>query len=144
MNQPCIANYTLVKTVSGQLPPRKIVPRLELGFQSRIGLVLGLGQNQAIAPEDNYPLVRVRVWVRISFGVGGWGWAIFLRGNCRRTGENTSVGVSFYIKLKLTKKRNFIKKSLCQRYFPVNFVKRFRRVFLQKTLKQPLLEYLLI
>ena len=116
MNQPCIANYTLVKTVSGQLPPRKIVPRLELGFQSRIGLVLGLGQNQAIAPEDNYPLVRVRVWVRISFGVGvrisvgvgGWGWAIFLRGNCRRTGENTSVGVSFYIKLKLTKKRNFI------------------------------------
>ena len=110
MNQPCIANYTLVKTVSGQLPPRKIVPRLELGFQSRIGLVLGLGQNQTIAPEDNYALVRVRVWVRISFGVGGWGWAIFLRGNCPRTGENTSAGVSFYIKLQLTKKRNFIKK----------------------------------
>ena len=140
MNQPCIANYTLVKTVSGQLPPRKIVPRLELGFQSRIGLVLGLGQNQAIAPEDNYPLVGVG----FGWGVGGGGGAIFLRGNCRRTGENTSVGVSFYIKLKLTKKRNFIKKSLWQRYFPVNFVKRFRRVFLQKTLKQPLLEYLLI
>ena len=92
MNQPCIANYTLVKTVSGQLPPRKIVPRLELGFQSRIGLVLGLGQNQAIAPEDNYPLVRVRVWVRISFGVGGWVWCLFVWGGGGGGGGNFPPG----------------------------------------------------
>ena len=29
-----------------------------------------MGKNQAIAPEDNYPLVRVNIGVRISFGVG--------------------------------------------------------------------------
>ena len=48
-------------------PPRKTAPRLELGFESRLGLVLGLGGNQTIVPEENYPLVRVRV----IFGVGG-------------------------------------------------------------------------
>ena len=57
--------------VSGQLPPRKIASRLGLGFGSRLGLVLWLGGNQAIVPEENYPLVRVRVCVRVSFGVGG-------------------------------------------------------------------------
>ena len=29
-----------------------------------------MGRNQAIAPEDNYPLVRVNIGVRISLGVG--------------------------------------------------------------------------
>ena len=46
-------------------------PRLELGFGSRLGLVLGLGCNQTIAPEENCPPVRVRGWVRVSFGVEG-------------------------------------------------------------------------
>ena len=32
---------------------RKIAPRLGLGFGSRLGLVLGLGDNQANAPEEN-------------------------------------------------------------------------------------------
>ena len=34
-------------------------------------LVLGLGGNQTIVPEENYFPVRVRVWLRISFGVRG-------------------------------------------------------------------------
>ena len=43
-------------TVSGQLPPPgKIALRLGLGFGSRLRLVLGLGVNQAIAPDENSP-----------------------------------------------------------------------------------------
>ena len=30
-----------------------------------------MGSNQTISPEENSPPVRVRVWVRVSFGVGG-------------------------------------------------------------------------
>ena len=62
--------------VSGQLYPEENCPQLGLGFPSKSGLVLGLGGNQTIAPEKNCPLVRVRVWLRVSFGVGG---AIFLK-----------------------------------------------------------------
>ena len=60
-------------TVPGQLslPPRKIVPQLELGFGSKPRLVLGLGGNQTIVPERNCTQVSVRVWLRVSFGVGG-------------------------------------------------------------------------
>ena len=50
--------------VSGKLPPRKIAPQLGLGFRSRLGLVLGFGNNQTITSKKNFPLVRV------SFGVG--------------------------------------------------------------------------
>ena len=35
------------------------------------GLVLMLGGNQTITPEENCRPVRVRVWVRVSFGVEG-------------------------------------------------------------------------
>ena len=51
--------------------PRKVAPRVGLGFRSRLGLGLGLGGNQTIVPEQDCPLVRVRVWVRVSFRVGG-------------------------------------------------------------------------
>ena len=44
-------------------------PRLGLGFGSR--LVLGLRGNQTIGLEENCLLVRVRVWVRVSFRVEG-------------------------------------------------------------------------
>ena len=56
--------------ISGQLPPRKIAPQLRLGFGSRSELVLGLGGNQAFAPKENCPPVSIRVWLRVSFGVG--------------------------------------------------------------------------
>ena len=42
-------------------PPKKIAPQLGLGFGSKLGLVLGLGGNQAITPEENCPPVTVRV-----------------------------------------------------------------------------------
>ena len=48
----------------------KLTPRLGLEFGSRLGLVLRLGDNQTIAPLENCPPVRVRGWVRVSFGVG--------------------------------------------------------------------------
>ena len=56
-------------------PTRKIAPQLVLGFESRLGTVLGLGGNQTMALEENCHLDRV------SFGVG----AVFLGGNCSRT-----------------------------------------------------------
>ena len=48
---------------------RTIAPRLGLGFGSRLGLVLGLGGYQTIAPWGNCTPVRITVWVRVSFGV---------------------------------------------------------------------------
>ena len=57
--------------VSGQLPPEENCPRLGLRFGSRPGLVLGLGDNQTIAPEENCLPFRVRVWLRVSFAFGG-------------------------------------------------------------------------
>ena len=45
--------------VSGQLPPspppEENCPRLGLEFWSRLGLILGLGGNQTIAPEEKFP-----------------------------------------------------------------------------------------
>ena len=64
-----------------RFPPRKIAPQLGLGFGSRLGLVLELGGNQTITLKENCPPVRVRGWVRVSFGVG----AIFLGDNCPTT-----------------------------------------------------------
>ena len=64
-------DYVNFCRLSGQLPPRKIDPRLELGFESRLGLVLGLGVNQTISSKENSPPVRIRVGVRVNFGVGG-------------------------------------------------------------------------
>ena len=61
--------------VSAQLPhphPRKIAPRLEMGFGSRSGLILWLGGG---GQPDNclqgkLPPVKARVWIRVSYGVG--------------------------------------------------------------------------
>ena len=58
-----------IRTIASR---NKIAPWLGLGFGSRLELVLELGGggNQAIAPEKNCPPVRVKVRVRVSFGVG--------------------------------------------------------------------------
>ena len=47
--------------MSGQLPPLSPV-----SVSFRVGEA-----NQTIAPEENCPPVRVRAWLRISFGVRG-------------------------------------------------------------------------
>ena len=49
------------------IAPEENCPRLGLGFRSRLGLVLGLGDNHKIAPEKNC-------------GVGGGGGGQFASG----------------------------------------------------------------
>ena len=49
--------------LSVQLSPEENCPRLESGFGSRLRLVLELGVNQTIVPEENSHPVRVRVWI---------------------------------------------------------------------------------
>ena len=44
---------------------------VRVGVSVKVGIVLGLGGNQTIAPEEKCPLVRVRVWVSVSFWAGG-------------------------------------------------------------------------
>ena len=72
--------------VSEQLPPspppRKIVPRLGLGFRSRSGLVLGMGATRQLPPR--------KIVTRLGFGFGlglvlGLG-AVFLGGGGGRGG----------------------------------------------------------
>ena len=55
-------NYSFgncIFTVSGQLPP----PPVRVGVWVKVGLVLGLGDNQTIGSEENCPL-------RLGFGLG--------------------------------------------------------------------------
>ena len=61
-----ILSVTKIDTLlQGQFPPEENAPRLGFVFRSRLGLVLGLGDNQTIVLEENCPLVRVRIWVRV-------------------------------------------------------------------------------
>ena len=46
-------------------------PRLELGFGSRSGSVLVLEATRQLPPRKIAPAARVRVWLGVSFGVGG-------------------------------------------------------------------------
>ena len=50
---------------------KRIAPWLGLGFVSRSGLVLGLGATRQLPPRKVAPPVMVRVWLGVSFGVGG-------------------------------------------------------------------------
>ena len=45
-------------------------PRVRVGVCVKVRISFRVGGNQTIAPEDNCSPVRVRVWVRVSFGVG--------------------------------------------------------------------------
>ena len=64
--------YYIERRYLDNCPRGKLPPRLGLGFGSRLALVLGLGGGQPDnCPKENWPPVRVRVWVRVSFGVGG-------------------------------------------------------------------------
>ena len=63
---PCEENYLLVR----------------IGVWVKVRVSFRVGGNQTIAPEENCAPVRVRGWLRVSFGVRG---AIFLRSICPRT-----------------------------------------------------------
>ena len=80
-------------------PPRKTAPRIGLRFRSRLGLVLGFGEgggNQTIAPEEKCPLVRVKDWIRVSFGVGR---KFSSGGNCPRTNLNKGNKTDIFMDL---------------------------------------------
>ena len=47
------------------------MPPVRVGASVKVRVSFMVGANQTIAPEENCPLFRVRVWVRISFDVGG-------------------------------------------------------------------------
>ena len=76
-----------ISGVSGQLPPEDYCPRLELGFGSRSGSVLVLEATRQLPPRKIAPAARVRVWLGVSFGVGG---QFFLGGNWPRTNFRNS------------------------------------------------------
>ena len=61
----------------------------------RIRVSLRVGGNQATTPEKNRPLVRVRVCVWVSFGVGG----NFFPGNCPRTHNFTTYELRIFSSL---------------------------------------------
>ena len=70
--------FSDINTISEQIArypdnctPRKIAPRLGLGFGSRLGLVLGLGGNQTIAPEENCPRLGLGFGLGLVLGLEG-------------------------------------------------------------------------
>ena len=46
-------------------------PTLTVRVCVKVKFSFRVGGNHTIAPEENCPLVRVRVWLRVSYGVGG-------------------------------------------------------------------------
>ena len=79
--------YNGIRTI---FPPRKISPRLGLGFGSRLGLVLGLGDNQTIAPKENSPPL-----LGLGFGLG---LVLGLEGNFSR-GQLSQNRIQYLIEL---------------------------------------------
>ena len=57
--------------VSGQLPPEENYPLLRSGVWVKVRVSFRVGGNHTIAHEENCPPVRVRVLVRVFYGVGG-------------------------------------------------------------------------
>ena len=56
------------------MPPRKIASLVRVGVwvKVKVSFIVGRGgDNQTVALEKNCPSVKVRVWLRVSFGVGG-------------------------------------------------------------------------
>ena len=65
---------SLFLKVSGQLPPEENCPppvRVGVLVKARISFRIGGGANRQLPPEENCPMFGVRVWVRVSSGVGG-------------------------------------------------------------------------
>ena len=73
------------QVVTGQLTPEENFPPVRFGVSVKVKGSFRAkcwGSNQTIAPEKNWPLVRVRVCVSVIFGVVGTN---FLRGSFPRT-----------------------------------------------------------
>ena len=84
--QICKKTFFFIKNITKHdirtIAPEENCPRLGLGIQSRIGLVLGLGRYQGNCSGGQFP-----PWLEPEFGLGlvlGLG-AIFLGGYCPRT-----------------------------------------------------------
>ena len=60
--------------VSGQVLPSvsqgKLPPPVRVRVWAKGRVSFRIGGNETIALEKNCPLVRVRGWIRVSFGVG--------------------------------------------------------------------------
>ena len=55
------------------MSPRKIASLVRVGVwvKVKVSFIVGRGGNQTVVLEKNCPSVKVRVWLRVSFGVGG-------------------------------------------------------------------------
>ena len=61
----------LLFVVSGQLSPEENCPTVRVGVLVKVRVSFRVGGNHTIVPEKNWLLVRARVWVKVSLGVGG-------------------------------------------------------------------------
>ena len=46
-------------------------PLIRVGIWVKVRVSFRVGGNKTIGPEENRPPVRVRAWLRVSFGAGG-------------------------------------------------------------------------
>ena len=46
------------------------MPPVRVGVLVKVRISFRVGADQTITSEKNYPPVRVRVWLRVSFGAG--------------------------------------------------------------------------
>ena len=90
------SNFTIVywngiQTIAprGKLSP----PPVRVEVSVKVSVSFGVGGQPDNCPGKKLNLVRVRLWVKISFGVEG---AIFLGGNCPGTYRNTWLGNTNY------------------------------------------------
>ena len=84
--------------------------------QSSRGVLYGV---QKIAPEENCPPVRVRVWLRISVRIRAGGGAIFIELVCTKAAD--------------LRPATLLKKRLWHRCFPMDFAKFLRSPFFYRT-----------
>ena len=63
--------YTNLCVSIGQLPSRGNLPPVRVGVWVKVRVSFRVGGNQTIVPEKSCLPVRVRIWLRVSFGVGG-------------------------------------------------------------------------
>ena len=53
------------------MSPEENCTPVRIGIRVKVGVSFRVGSNQTITSEENCPTVRVRVWLKVSFWVGG-------------------------------------------------------------------------